>query len=163
MTALSKLSPSLENYLEAIYRIVAEKRAARGRDIADRIDVSRSSVTGALRSLASKGMINYAPYDIVTLTEAGEKVAREIVRRHEVLRRFLVEVLSIDGELAGENACRMEHVLDKKVLRRLSSFMEFVKACPGAGEDCGDKFRDYFRSGGDLERDDAPLEKRTSG
>ena len=79
------LSSSLEDYLEAIFHIVGEKQAARAKDIAKRLKVNNSSVTGALRSLAEKGMINYAPYDVITLTTKGQKLAEDVVRRYQTI------------------------------------------------------------------------------
>ncbi len=70
------LSASLEDYIEAIYHIVEEKLVARSKDIATRLDVSRASVTEALRALAKKELINYAPYEAITMTEQGRKIAR---------------------------------------------------------------------------------------
>ena len=61
------LSASLEDYLEAILHLVTEKQVARSRDIAKRLRVNRSSVTGALQALAKKGLVNYEPYEAVTL------------------------------------------------------------------------------------------------
>ncbi len=127
------LSESLEDYLEAIFHIIAEKQAARAKDISRRLKVAGSSVTGALRSLAEKGLINYAPYDLITLTPAGKRVAKEIVRRHEVLRDFFVKFLSVDYAEADEAACRMEHVISKHVLERLIQFAEFLETCPRGG------------------------------
>ena len=66
------LSSNMEDYLEAIFHISSEKQAARAKDIADRLKVNKSSVTGALRSLSEKGYVNYAPYDIITLTGKGK-------------------------------------------------------------------------------------------
>ena len=66
-----ELTSSLEDYLETIYLIISEKEAVRPKDIAKRMNVSNASVTGALKTLANKGMINYAPYDVITLTNEG--------------------------------------------------------------------------------------------
>ncbi len=60
------LSASLEDYLEAIFHIEQEKHAARAKDITERLQVSGASVTAALRTLAEKKLINYAPYDLIT-------------------------------------------------------------------------------------------------
>jgi DtxR family Mn-dependent transcriptional regulator len=65
------LSASLEDYLEAIYNLAEAKKVARSRDIAEALGVSRASVTGALRALKEKGLIEHEPYGYVTLTEAG--------------------------------------------------------------------------------------------
>ena len=72
MTKATQISASLEDYIEAIFHIVAEKQAAKPRDLAEKLKVANSSVTGALKMLAGKALINYAPYDIITLTPAGK-------------------------------------------------------------------------------------------
>lgn len=134
MADTKALSASLEDYLEAIYHIVLEKQAARAKDIARRLDVNNSSVTGALRSLSEKGYINYAPYDLITLTAEGKKHAEEVVRRHEALMNFFVKVLCIDEKEASEAASRMKHALSDAIMERLFSFVEFVEICPRGGE-----------------------------
>lgn len=126
------LSASLEDYLEAIYSIVRLKQAARAKDISKRLGVNSSSVTGALHSLSEKRLINYAPYDIVTLTPKGEKIARDVFHRHTVLQEFFVKVLGVDIESAGESACKMEHEISSDILQRLTLFVEFIESCPRA-------------------------------
>ena len=127
------LSESLEDYLETIFLLIREQAVARSRDIASRLKVNRSSVTGALQSLAERALVNYEPYGYVTLTPAGAETAQKILRRHEVLRDFLVKVLSIDAAEADANACRMEHAVSKTVVERLVDFADFVETCPRAG------------------------------
>ncbi|NLW86282.1 MAG: metal-dependent transcriptional regulator [Planctomycetes bacterium] len=127
------LSASLEDYLEAIFRIVQEKSAARAKDIGKRLKVSRSSVTGALHALAQRELINYAPYDLITLTDKGRAVAEDVARRHEVLRDFFVKVLAVGREDADEAACKMEHAIPDAILDRFLDFVEFVERCPRGG------------------------------
>lgn len=124
------LSASLEDYLEAIFLIVKQKKAARAKDIAARLKVNGSSVTAALRSLSEKRLVNYAPYDIVTLTEEGEHLARGINHRHVVLREFFVDVLGIDEQSAEDSACRVEHSVPEQILDRLAEFVDFIRVCP---------------------------------
>ena len=133
MTATEALTASLEDYLEAIFQIIAEKEAVRPKDIARRMKVTNPSVTGALRALAEKELIHYAPYDVITLTSAGKAVAKDVVRRHEVLRDFFVRVLAVDEPDADEAACRMEHCVPKAILERFIQFAQFVEICPRAG------------------------------
>ena len=133
MATTMKLSASLEDYLETIFHLVAEEQVARARDIAQRLKVGQSSVTGALHALAEKGLVNYAPYEVITLTPKGETAAREVVRRHEVLRDFLVNVLSVDERAADKAACEMEHAIPPTILERLIEFVEFVEVCPRGG------------------------------
>lgn len=133
VTSQAELTASLQNYVEAIYWISNSKKAARAKDIADRMNVGKSSVTGALQALAEKGLVNYAPYDVITLTDAGLMVARELVRRHEVIRDFFVRVLSVDPEEAEAAAGMMEHVVTDTILDRLIAFIEFIERCPQGG------------------------------
>ncbi len=147
MTKKEVLSPSQEDYLEAIFHIVSEKQAARAKDIANRLQVNNSSVTGALRILADKGFINYAPYDLITLTNKGIKLAEGIIRRHEALKDFFVKILLIDDEEAEKASCKMEHVISNKILDRLISFVEFVEICPRGGQEWLKGFRRYCENG----------------
>lgn len=124
------LSASLEDYLEAIYHIVTEKKIARVKDIASRLQVNKSSVTGALQSLTQKDMIYYAPYEHVTLTRKGRRIARQVVRRHETLRDFFIKVLSIDRRAADKAACKIEHEISRDILERFIQFLAFIEACP---------------------------------
>jgi DtxR family transcriptional regulator, Mn-dependent transcriptional regulator len=127
------LTESLEDYLETILLLTREHTVARSRDIAARLNVQRSSVTGALHALADRKLIYYEPYGYVTLTEDGTKEAERVRRRHEILRDFMIKVLSVDAEEADTTACRMEHAVSKNVVDRLVAFAEFVESCPDAG------------------------------
>jgi DtxR family Mn-dependent transcriptional regulator len=141
------LSASLEDYLEAIFHIVREKQAARPKDIASRLEVGNSSVTGALKALAARELVNYAPYDVVTLTPSGEEAARDVVRRHESLREFFLKVLAADPELAEEAACRMEHAVPGELVDRFVRFVEFVEMCPKGGPGLLEGFRTHIEKG----------------
>ncbi len=133
MTNNKKLSASLEDYLEAIYHIVDKKQAAKARDIAQRLNVNSSSVTGALQNLAKKGLVNYAPYDIITLTSEGKRIAQDVIHRHTSLQKFLVKILSVDETEAEEAACKMEHVVSPGIMERLVQFVKFIDRCPLGG------------------------------
>ena len=131
--AANEITASMEDYLETIFQIIREKSAVRAKDIAKRMKVGRSSVTGALHTLADRELINYAPYDVITLTDRGQRVAEDVVRRHEVLRDFFVKVLAVDVEEADSTACRMEHAIGETVLERFVEFIEHVERCPDGG------------------------------
>ncbi|MDP6635633.1 MAG: metal-dependent transcriptional regulator [Phycisphaerae bacterium] len=130
-----KLSPSLEDYLEAVLILVRRGNVARVRDIAAHLGVGKSSVTGAVKTLAKRGLVNYEPYQFITLTDHGRELAEEVSARHVLLRKFLSEVLGLDEETAEANACRMEHAVDAELLEQLGKFSAFVRNCPRAGTD----------------------------
>ena len=123
----AKLTGSQEDYLEAIYALTLESGAARVRDIAKRLAVGKSAVSAALKALAKRDLVNYDPYELVTLTGRGRAAASRVDWRHRTLKRFLMEVLGIDDERAETNACRMEHAMDDVVLDRLTRMTEFTQ------------------------------------
>ncbi len=127
------LSSNMENYLETILLLIRKHSVARAKDIAESMKVNRSSVTGALQALSERGLVNYAPYDFITLTPSGTEVASKVLWRHEALRDFFVNVLAIDDQEADAAACRMEHGISKTIVDRLLEFADFVKTCPKAG------------------------------
>lgn len=152
MNVSEELSASMEDYLEAIYHIVREKQAARAKDIAKSLKVNNSSVTGALRSLSEKGFINYAPYDVITLTPKGLDHAEDVVRRHEALMDFFTKVLCVDETEASTAACKMEHAVSRDIIDRLIRFVEFIEICPRGGDLLIDGFRSHCAQDGAFPR-----------
>ncbi|MBI9089341.1 MAG: metal-dependent transcriptional regulator [Desulfobacterium sp.] len=146
------LTASLEDYLETIYHIIEDKQAARVKEIAKRLEVNNSSVTGALKTLSKKGLLNYAPYDVITLTDTGEEIALDVIRRHRVLKKFITNILCIEGETADDAACMMEHSVTPEVLERIVRFVEFTEVCPRSGKEWISGFRRFCDSNFSLEQ-----------
>lgn len=145
------LSASLEDYIEAIYHIIEDKLVARSKEIAARLKVSRASVTEALRALSKKGLINYAPYEAITLTDDGKKIAEDVIFRHEALKKFFTDVLAIDDKIAEDGACRLEHAAPPELIARMISFTEFMQICPRGGEEMVKGFADFCQKGKQME------------
>jgi DtxR family transcriptional regulator, Mn-dependent transcriptional regulator len=141
------LSASLEDYLEVIYHLEQSQRVARAKDIADQMSVQRASVTGALKALAGRGLINYSPYSYVTLTPQGRNIAQDIIHRHDTLKEFFMTMLQLEPEQAEANACRIEHAIDPVAVERLVHFLEFMKICPRTGLDWFDGFARFCAKG----------------
>jgi DtxR family Mn-dependent transcriptional regulator len=142
-TKSQKLSASLEDYLEAIFNLVGESNIARSKDIAKLLGVAKPSVTGALKHLAKKGLVNYQPYGYVTLTDSGVAEAARVARKHNIIKSFLVNILGIDSELAQEAACKAEHALGPAVVSRLRDFTDFIMQTSRNGSDVADKFKRF--------------------
>ena len=133
MAKEEKISASLEDYLEAIYEIIEEKQAVRAKDIANRLNVAASSVTIALRGLVKRKLINHVPYDVITLTPHGKKLAKEVARKHGILKQFFVKVLAVEEKIADDCACKMEHVVPDEVLKRFVAYIKFEETCNHGG------------------------------
>jgi DtxR family Mn-dependent transcriptional regulator len=142
----NNLSASLEDYLEAIFNLADNSSMARSKDIAKLLGVSRSSVTGALRVLKEKKLANYKPYDSVTLTKAGRTAATEIVRKHNILKSFFINILGIETDIAQQAACKAEHTLGTDVIARLLSFIEFVTKNDENGLNLTERFKKFCKN-----------------
>jgi DtxR family Mn-dependent transcriptional regulator len=140
----TELSASLEDYLETIYFLSRDEGQARPKEIAKRMKVRAASVTGALRALAEKGLINYAPYTSVTLTDEGREVARGIAVKHEALLHFFTQVLGIESSEAEEFACSMEHNIPDHILQRFVRFAEYTEKCPSFNASWQESAEAYF-------------------
>lgn len=138
------LSASQEDYLETIYFLSRDEGKARPKVIAERMKVRAASVTGALKALAEKGLINYAPYASVTLTDEGRHIASRIAGKHEALLHFFTQVLGVDRAEAEEFACSMEHTISDHILQRFVRFAEYTEKCPSFNASWLESAEAYF-------------------
>ncbi len=126
----TNFDPTTQEYVEIIYEIQKKQAVARVKDIAARRGVTKSSVSTALTQLKQKQLIDHESYGLVVLTEKGQKLAISLEAKHRLIRDFFVDILHVDPEIAEENACTIEHHIDKNVLNSLAHFMEFIKQQP---------------------------------
>ena len=115
-----------EDYLEAMYILQKEKGVVRVRDLARMLRVKPPSVVEQLEKLSRYGFVLYEKGEYIRLTEKGEGIAKEILKKHEALRRFLRDILMVPEEIADKDACYMEHGLHEITLSRAVKFLEFV-------------------------------------
>ncbi|MCD4831848.1 MAG: metal-dependent transcriptional regulator [Anaerohalosphaeraceae bacterium] len=142
----TKLTASLEDYLEAIFNLIGPGgfKVARSKDIAEVLEVSQASVTGALRTLAEKKLVNYKPYGFITMTPKGAVEAEKVAKRHEILESFFTDILGIDPNIAQQAACKAEHVLGQAVIVRLLELMDFLRDYEKDGRSLTDEFRAFY-------------------
>ena len=145
MKSSKVLTESLEDYLESIYRNIVRNNAARVKDIAADLGVRYPSVTSALKVLEKKGLIDYEPYGIITLTAEGLAIALRITERHRLLRAFFSQVLAVDPVVADETACRLEHVIPPDVFQRLVQFFKFFYLSQEGNDSWQQSFRDFMK------------------
>ncbi|NOQ95381.1 MAG: MarR family transcriptional regulator [Desulfobacterales bacterium] len=142
-----KLTPTMEDYLEAIYNISQEKKVVRVKDIAKRLGVKMPTVTSMLKTLGEKGMIDHEKYEYLEPTGKGSDIGSEIDQRHQTLKTFLTDILKIDHDQADKDACKMEHAVSPATLESIVEFMAFIENCPRGGNDWLDLFNEYRKHG----------------
>jgi DtxR family Mn-dependent transcriptional regulator len=141
------ITPTMEDYLEALFLLEKELKAVRVKDIAKRMGVKLPTVTSMLNTLARRGLVNHEKYEYVELTDKGSEIAEEVDRYHRVLRSFLTDVLHVDEKQADEEACKMEHAISADTLDRFVKFMEFIEVCPRGGVGWLEYFNKYCSEG----------------
>lgn len=125
-------TPTIEEYLETILRI-SEKDTVQPSAIADAMEVSRPSVTTALKRMETAELITRNK-TAVELTPEGLRRARAVLRRHRIAELFLVRVLEFNVEDVHEDACRLEHAISDEVLERLEKLLGHPSHCPHGKE-----------------------------
>lgn len=127
---IEKNSASTEDYLEIIFEYSQKDEGFKSVDIANKLNISRASVSEALKKLAEQGYLIYEKYKPVSLTEKGIKIAENVYEKHCTLCKFFEKFLNLSNEEAQINACRIEHVITdtafdkiKKITDNLQNFV----------------------------------------
>lgn len=118
-----ELSQALTGYLKAIYHLSGRSPAVRITDMAKYLKISKPSANRAVNVLKRQGFVTHEPYGDVILTSAGYEAARQVFSRHTSIKRFLVEVLSLDETLADTEAASIEHSLSAGTVERMISYI----------------------------------------
>lgn len=121
-----RLTTSLEDYLEAILFLEEKNRVARVKDIAEYLSVQMPSVTGALKTLRGKGLVEYERNSFINLSKEGMKIARSIRKKHDILKSFLRDVLLLDDSTADDEACKIEHAIDQTTAKRIKNMTSYL-------------------------------------
>lgn len=120
---MPSLGQAAEDYLKAIYKITQTAGVASTSALAAELGVSDASATSMCKRLAQLNLVTHAPYHGVRLTDAGRKIALEVVRHHRLLELYLAEVLGYSWDQVHEEADRLEHVISEEFEERIDSIL----------------------------------------
>jgi len=122
-------SSAVEDYLERILELIDSKGYARVVDIATGLKISQASVTNMVQRLDADGLLKYEKYRGLVLTPAGETLARNITRRHQLLTDFLT-LLRLDKRVIHHDVEGMEHHISPPTLRAIEALTAQLKRRP---------------------------------
>ena len=140
-----KMSPSLEQYIEAISDLLTRHKVCSVSDIAEQVQVSRPAASRAVRELSEQDLVDHRSYGYVDLTQKGRAIANKLAGRHESLFAFLKDVLHFDEEWADQEACRLEHQVNDAMVERLAELSRFFKSNEDAAAQWEQKMRRTFK------------------
>lgn len=125
--ALANITLSQQTYVESISDLVRKRGHASVTGLARHLGISKPSVCEAIKRLIDLKLAERKSWHEIILTKRGEGIARQLDRRHETLRKFMVDILAMDSGKADELACNMEHVANKEFVDRLIRLAEFLE------------------------------------
>ena len=118
-----KLTNSQEEYLKTIYILEKNNTKVRVTDIAKKLKITKPSVNKAINNLKDLNLINYETYGEITLTKEGKNISKEIIKRQDILKMFLVEVLEIEEKKAEEEAKSMKYSISEETAKKLDKYI----------------------------------------
>jgi DtxR family Mn-dependent transcriptional regulator len=124
------LTPATEDYLKTVYKLEDANEVVATNAIAERMDVSAASVTNMMKKLSEMGLVEYARYQGITLTDAGRKIALEIVRHHRLLEVYLAEAMGFGWDQVDAEAERLEHVISEEFEDKMDEMLGYPTTDP---------------------------------
>jgi DtxR family Mn-dependent transcriptional regulator len=131
--------PAFEEYCECIFELREDNLEVIQARVADRLNVSRPSVSEMIHRMESEGLIT-ATGSKIRLTELGETLGSRVVRRHRIAERFLTDVLGLSWSIAHHEACKWEHVITAEVESALNKLLGTPTTCPHGNPIPGSKY-----------------------
>jgi DtxR family Mn-dependent transcriptional regulator len=143
----SALSDTIQDYLRAIYLLGEKGDRVAVTALARRLHVSPASASAMVKKLVALELADHAPYKGIALTEAGERVALEVIRHHRLLELYLAETLGLHVDEVHEEAERLEHVLSEELEERIDRALGYPTHDPH-GDPIPDRNLEWPRSTG---------------
>lgn len=130
MSGHSHFAESIEEYLEAVYRLEREGPGVTTSGLASALGVAAASVSGMLKKLAKDGYVQQVSRGEVKLTRSGLKIAVRVLRRHRLAERLLTDVLGMPWDEVHTEACMLEHAISDRVEERILKLLKEPTTCP---------------------------------
>ena len=124
---MNVLTPSLEDYLEAVYIISLKKKVVRVKDLMNYFNYKVSSINHALKILKDKNLVIHEKYGYIEISGKGLSMAKKLYDKHKNITKFFINILGVDAKIAEEDACAIEHYLHKETYDnwcRLTKYIE---------------------------------------
>jgi DtxR family Mn-dependent transcriptional regulator len=119
------LTEAIEHYLRELYKLGAAGEPVAVGALAKAQEVSAASASAMVKKLTALELVEHAAYGGITLTQAGERVALEVIRHHRLLELYLAETLGVDVEDVHDEADRLEHAISEELEARIDKALGY--------------------------------------
>lgn len=121
---------TIEDYLKTIYDLESDSGKVTTNALAEKLNLTPASVTGMIKKLSEKKLVTHKRYQGVSLTNAGRKIALEVIRHHRLIELYLKEALGMSWDKVHEEAEKLEHVISEDIEDRIDEFLGYPKSDP---------------------------------
>ncbi len=119
---------SAAHHMEAVADLIGEYGYARVTDVANRLSITRGSVSITIKNLKQRGYVTQDSRGFLRLTKNGDKIVRAVQARKAVLLRFFTDILGLDVDEAAGDACKIEHLISNKTAEGITHFLRFIES-----------------------------------
>jgi DtxR family transcriptional regulator, Mn-dependent transcriptional regulator len=141
------LTDAIQDYLREIYKLGPDGDPVSVSALSKSLGVSPASASAMVKKLAALNLAVHEPYRGITLTDAGTRVALEVIRHHRLLELYLAETLGLHVDEVHDEAERLEHVISEELEQRIDSVLGFPTHDPH-GDPIPDANLEWPRSSG---------------
>ncbi|MCI6660048.1 MAG: metal-dependent transcriptional regulator [Peptoniphilaceae bacterium] len=120
---MHNIHDSVENYLEAIVVLERSLGMVRSVDLANHLNISRASVSNAIKKMEADGQVTMGEGGALLLSEEGRRIGREIDERHQTVKGLLIHI-GVSEENAENDACRIEHAISAETFDRIKELLK---------------------------------------
>ncbi len=129
LSETNRLTPSMEDYLEMLYRLSSETTYVRLNDLAAKLNVQPPSASRMMQRLSAQGLVQYERYGMIHLTKLGQEIGAYLLERHDLLEQFL-RLLGVKQNIL-KDAERIEHIISRELVERINMFVLYAAKHPG--------------------------------
>lgn len=124
------MTSAVQDYLKAIFLLIERNGVANTQRLAKQLGTSQPAVSRMLKLLSEKGLVDHTPYYGARLTDTGERAAREVIRHHRLLERYLADHLRFTRDEVHAQAEVLEHHISEEFEDRIDELLGFPTTCP---------------------------------
>ncbi len=131
------ISHSAAHHIVAIKELLDEYGYARVSDVARLLEITRGSASITLKGLKGRGLVTEDDRRFLGLSKTGEHVARSVIAKKTILKKFFIDALGVEEHQADIDTCKIEHLVSSETAERVAQFLRFL--------DSGDPSSEHFR------------------
>jgi DtxR family Mn-dependent transcriptional regulator len=114
-------SRAVEDYVKSIYTLTQQGDKATTKALAERMGLGRGTVSGMVKQLAERGLVDHTPYYGARLTQTGRELAMRVLRRHRLIELFLIKTLDLGWDEVDDHAEQLEHAVSDRLIERIDA------------------------------------------